>query len=107
MAGEREGFNVEVLIRFNHRIGLDPETTPPGRLALINTLEVAYVCESLFWVVEQLGMVGTHGGWVYEQEALFRALERIGQIGQAFASASADEADKLVLLHTTQANRPE
>lgn len=95
-APERTGpFYVELPFTVEHAIGLDPATLPPHRLRQIAAVRGLAICESLFWVMQQLGHMVSHDGWLYNAGDLGEALDCLGEVGQAVATGASDQAQRL------------
>lgn len=89
----RERFQAEIPIIIRHEIGLDPEKLPSHRLHVIAATRALFYCESLFWTLKQLGLAAEHGGWIFQPHELYEALQHIGEIGQAIASATGEHVE--------------
>jgi hypothetical protein len=81
-------YHVEIPLVISHEIGRDPDALPDHTLLQMKGTRALQLCESLFWVVRQLGLFPEHGGQVYSPQALHEALADLGQLGQALASAA-------------------
>jgi hypothetical protein len=53
------------------------------------------ICESLFWVVQQLGNMASWGHWVYIEDDFCDALNCLGEVGRAVAAGASDQAQYL------------
>lgn len=95
MAEEPTVYRVEIPLVIEHELGLDPEKLPEHRLLQIKGVRGLQLCESLFWVVRQLGLIPEHSGHIYSPQSLNEALASIGEIGQAVASATSERVQRL------------
>lgn len=68
--------------------GQNPETLPAQELEEGHALRCLYYCESLFFVVSQLGEMALHDHWRYDREKLYEALGHLGELGRAAAKAA-------------------
>lgn len=92
-------YRVEIPLVIEHEIGLDPDTLPEHRLLQIRGLRSLQLCESLFWIVRQLGLIPEHSGHIHSPRALNDALVSIGEIGQAVAASTSEHVvERLGLL---------
>ena len=98
MPQEPAVYRLEIPLVISHEIGLDPETLPEHMLLQIKGSRSLQLCENLFWVVRQLGLLPEHSGQLHSPVALHEALEGIGQLGQAVAVAAGDHLQYLELL---------
>ena len=92
---EHKVYRLDVPIHFNLETGLDPATLPDHRTKQMFASYAAMTCESLFWVVEQFGNMVQNDGWIYEEDDLANALQRIGEIGRAMAGVADEQAQYL------------
>ncbi|MET0650198.1 MAG: hypothetical protein ABW208_26620 [Pyrinomonadaceae bacterium] len=88
-------YRVEIPLIISHEIGLDPGSLPEHRLLQLQGTRSLQLCESLFWLVRQLGLLPEHSGHIYSPASLHEALEAIGEIGQALASTSGEHLQRL------------
>lgn len=90
MPEETTVYRVEIPLVIEHEIGLDPEQLPEHRLLQIQGVRSLQLCESLFWIVRQLGLIPEHSGHIHSPRALNEALVSIGEIGQAVAASTSE-----------------
>lgn len=95
MTDERAIYRVALPLIIEHEIGLDPASLPEHRLLQLKGSRSLQLCESLFWVVTQLAPIPEHGSHVYSPASLNEALESVGQLGQALASAAGEHVERL------------
>ena len=95
MSDGTKAFRMEIPIVINYEIGLDPAGLPKHKVSGMAAVQSLYLCESLFWVVQQLGAAASHDGWIFRRGDLFEAMERIGEIGRAIATAASDHVQHL------------
>jgi hypothetical protein len=88
-------YRVDIPILVEHEIGRDPEQLPEHRLLQIKGVHGLQLCESLFWVVRQLGLVHEHSTHIYSPQKLGEALGCIGEIGQAIAASTSEHVERL------------
>jgi hypothetical protein len=88
-------YRLDIPLVIEHEIGLDPSKLPEHRLLQIRGVRSLQLCESLFWVVRQLGLIPEHSGHIYSPQSLNDALVSIGEIGQAVACAASEHVERL------------
>lgn len=88
-------FYLEIPIYIQHTIGLNPANLSEARLRTMRAIHCLFLCEGLFWSVQQLGMMIEHGGWVYDSTTLSDSLSYIGEIGKAIASSATEDVEML------------
>jgi hypothetical protein len=86
---------VEIPVRIEHAVGLDPAKLTEHRLKSIAATRAMEICESLFWIVQHLGYLASEESWVYDRGDLNEALEHIGELGRAVAAGAGDQAQYL------------
>jgi hypothetical protein len=92
---DSEPFVLPVLFTIDHLIGRDPDALPKYRRAGLAAVRSSNICESLFWVVQQLGNMVNSDGWVYSKNDLAGALDCIGEVGKAVAEGASAETQHL------------
>lgn len=93
---ERAGpFRLELPVVIEHDIGLDPAALPPHRVKAKTAVRGMAICESLFWVVQQLGLMAGEDARLYTSSDLFDALDCLGEVGRAVAAGASDQAQYL------------
>lgn len=95
LAEEPTVYRLEIPLVIAHEIGLDPDKLSGHRLLQIKGTRSLQLCESLFWIVRQLSLLPEHSGHIYSPTSLHEALEGIGEIGQALASATAEHLQRM------------
>lgn len=95
MPERTDPYHVQIPVVIEHAIGLDPARLTEHRLKSIAATRAAEICESLFWVVQQLGLKATDDAWVYSRGDLVEALEKIGELGMAVAAGAGDQVQYL------------
>jgi hypothetical protein len=90
---EHKVYRVDIPVHLGLEIGHDPATLPDHRIKTMCSSQAALICESLFWAIEQLGNMVQQEPWIYCEETLSNALQHIGQLGQAMASATGEQAE--------------
>src|SRR5947209_3455527 len=95
MSEETRAYIVEMPLHYYFEIGLDPASLPDHRVKQMCAPHAARTCESLFWVVRQLGNLVQNEGWVYSESDLADALQHIGELGKAMAQAAGENAEFL------------
>jgi hypothetical protein len=88
-------YRVDIPVLIEHEIGRDPAQLPEHRLLQIKGVRGLQLCQSLFWVVRQLGLTPEHSGHIYSPEALNEALACIGELGQAVAASTSEHVERL------------
>lgn len=88
-------YTVDIPVLIEHEIGRDPAALPEHRLLQIKGVRGLQLCQSLFWVVRQLGLTPEHSGHIYSPQKLHEALECIGELGQAIAASTSEHLERL------------
>lgn len=88
-------FRLELPIIIEYQTGLNPAVLPRHRVLAGVAVRGMAICESLFWVVQQLGNMAESDGWVYSSSDLYEALGCLGAVGQAVAAGASDQAQYL------------
>lgn len=88
-------FRLELPVIIEHIIGRDPAATPEHRLRAMAAVRGLGICESLFWLVQQLGLMAESDAWVYASSDLYEALNCLGEVGRAVAVGASDQAQYL------------
>lgn len=94
-AAEPTVYRLEIPLVISHEIGCDPDARPEHWLLQVKGTRTLQLCESLFWVVRQLGLLPEHSPLRHSPLALSEALNDIGEIGQALASAAGEQVERL------------
>lgn len=88
-------FRLGLPVVIEHVIGLDPAALPPHRVKSETAVRGMAICESLFWVVQQLGNMAENDAWVYSSSDLYEALDCLGEVGRAVAAGASSQAQYL------------
>jgi hypothetical protein len=92
---EHKVYRLDIPVHLGLEIGHDPATLPDHRIKMMSSSQAAMTCESLFWVVEQLGNMVQQEAWIYREDDLADALQHIGQLGRAMASTAGEQVEYL------------
>jgi hypothetical protein len=95
MPEEPAVYRLEIPVVISHEIGLDPDALSEHRLLQLKGTRALQLCESLFWIVRQLGLLPEHSPLLHSPPALSEALSDLGEIGQALASAAGEHLQRL------------
>lgn len=88
-------FRLELPVVIEHVIGLNPAALPPHRVKSKTAVRGMEICESFFWLVQQLGNMAEGDAWVYSSSDLHEALNCLGEVGRAVAAGASDQAQYL------------
>jgi hypothetical protein len=88
-------FRLELPVVIDHLIGLDPAALPPHRVKAKTAVRGMAICESLFWVVQQFGLMASSDHGFYADSDLYDALDCLGEVGRAVAAGASDQAQYL------------
>lgn len=88
-------FLLPIPFTVDYLIGRDPDALPGHRVRAIAAVRCSHICESLFWVVQQLGHMVENDGWVYSRNDLAGALDSLGEVGRAVAVSASGETQHL------------
>ena len=92
---ESKGFVVTVPLTLEFMVGRDPSAWSKARVTAFSTIELLFLCESLFWTVKQLGNVLEYDSWVFRKSSLAEALSHIGTLGAACSEAASEHTQHL------------
>ncbi len=95
MPEEAPVYHVEIPLVIFHEIGRDPDALSEHMLLQVQGTRSLQLCESLFWVVRQLGLLPEHSPLIHSPLALSEVLSDLGEIGQALAAAAGEHLQRL------------
>jgi hypothetical protein len=88
-------FSLDLPVVIEYPTGLDPAALPRHGVTAATAVRGMAICESLFWVVQQLGLMAGDDVRVYDVDDLFEALDCLGAVGKAVAAGASDQAQYL------------
>ena len=88
-------YQITITIAVDYSTGIDPATRHEAYTHQLVAEKCLYLCESLFWLTQQLGEAGQAGHQPLNMNRFYEALVNVGELGRALTATVHRQVDTL------------